>query len=241
MKTIKFLTVVLFSVLLGFLFASVTGFAPMVVVPLTFAGLFVASKYAPKGVLGFDLMDMNYGAPVDNMGGVQSVGYIALADDVAVWPTRPVPGAPIGMDTVDMSKVQILTGALTMKPGKVFFPFKMEVDKCSISSPDSGTVGGICQKYLLKFERGDMAAKIRGFVRATNNQELVFAIPDAQGRMNFIGSAEYPARKLPEGDATTGEGPEGESKVSMTFRSYGNGPVPILPESIPIPLTVVIP
>jgi hypothetical protein len=230
MKTLKIITALLFSVALGMVFSSVTGAHPMVVIPLTFAGIYIGSKYAPAGVLGLDLMDMSFGAPVDNMGGVQAIGYVALSDDIDTWPTIP------DTDDTAMDIVQILSGTLTMNAGKYFFPFKMEVDKCSVESADVGVKGGLSQKHTLKFYRGDMAAKIRGFVRATNNQELVFVVPDAQGRMNFIGSAAYPARKLPEGSATTGEGPEGESAVTMTFCSYGNGPVPILPDTITIPI-----
>jgi hypothetical protein len=137
-----------------------------------------------------------------------------------------------------MDELQVLTGSLTMDAGKKFFQFKMEPEKCSITSEDVGAKGGISQKHMLKIFQGDMQAKILGFIRATNNQELVFCVPDANGRMIMIGSQEYPARKVPEGSAGTGEGPEGESGYTMTFVSYGNGPAPILPDTISVPTTV---
>jgi hypothetical protein len=236
MKTIKFLTALFFSVMLGMLFASVTEFSPFIVIPFVFAGLFLASRFAPEGVLGMDFIDMNYAHPIDNMAGVQSVGYIARYIDIAVWPGIPVPDTPVGMELVGIKDCQILTGNLTMKPGKYFFPFRMDVDDCEIVSTDVGKIGGISQKYTLKVKRADLSAKMRGFIRATNCQDLVFAIPDAQGVVNFLGSAGYPVQKMPEGQAGTGTGPEGESATVMNFRTYGNGPVPILPKSIVIPL-----
>jgi hypothetical protein len=230
MKTVKIISLVLFAAIISILFAVGTGLPLLGIAAFVLPGLYLAARFTPRGSLGFDLMSMDDDAPVDNMAGIASFGYVALANDIDVWPTIPDP-SDTGMD-----QVQELKGELTMKSGKTFFKFKMEADKCSIESSDVGAKGSICQKYTLKFFRGDMASKIRGFVRATNNQELVFAIPDAQGRINFIGSEAYPARKVPEGSATTGEGPEGESGVSMTFVSYGTGPVPILVDEITIPL-----
>jgi len=229
MKTVKIISLVLFSAIISILFADGTGLPMLAVMAFVVPGLYLAAKYTPRESLGYDLMSMDDVAPLDNMGGVQHTGYIALADDIDTWPTIP-------SSSTSMDSIQQLTGSLVMKSGKTFFPFKMEVDKCSISSEDVGNKGGICQKYILKFFRGDMAARIRGFVRATNNQELVFVIPDAQGRMNWMGSQAYPMRKVSGGSAGSGEGPEGESGATMSFESYGNGPIPILPGTIAIPL-----
>jgi hypothetical protein len=163
------------------------------------------------------------------MAGIQAKVYIALADDIATWPT--IPPLTTGMDVI-----QVLTGSLVMKTGKYFFPFEIEPDKCSVECSDVGVKGGICQKYTVKLYRADLSPRMRGFVRATNNQKLALIVPDNQGRYNFIGSAAIPARKVPEGNAGTGEGPEGESATTFTFVSYGNGAVPILSSATVIPL-----
>jgi hypothetical protein len=228
MKTIQIVTALLFSVILGMIISSVTGFHPLVVIPFIFATIYFASKYAPKGVFGMDLMSIDESV-VDNMAGVQRTIYIGLHQDVDVWPT--VPAVTTAMDTV-----QGLTGALTMKYGKYFFPFEIEPDKCSVECSDVGVKGGISQKYTVKLYRADMSLKMRGFLRATNNQKLVMIVPDNQGRHNFIGSQAQPLCKVPEGTAGTGEGPEGESAAMFTFVSYGNGGVPLLADNIVIPI-----
>lgn len=182
----------------------------------------------------FDLMAMDDPLPMDNMGGTLAYIYVALEQDIETWPTEADPA------TATMDVLQVLTGSLVCKTGKNFFKTKLEPEKCIVSSPDVGPKGGISQKHILKIYKGDMSAKILGLIRATNNQELVFAIPDANGKMLFLGNQKYPARKMPEGEATTGEGPEGESGVAMTFVSYGNGPVPVLDSSITIPTTPAV-
>lgn len=195
-------------------------------------GLFLEITMSKIGILKyFDLMDMDDPLPMDNMGGTLSYIYIALAEDIETWPTEPDP------DVATMDALQLLTGSLVCKTGKNFFKIKLEPEKCSITSEDVGPKGGVSQKHVLKIYKGDMAVKILGLIRATNNQELVFAVPDANGQMVFIGSEKFPARKMPEGNAQTGEGPEGESGVAMTFVSYGNGPAYVLDDSVTIPIT----
>lgn len=198
---------------------------------LTFGSLIEFAMYKMGVIQCFDLMTMNDPSPMDNMGGTLAYGYIALAEDVATWPTFP------DTTTATMEELQELEGTLVMSVGKNFFRFRIEPEKCSITSEDVGPKGGVSQKHVLKIYQGTMEKKIRGFIRATNNQELVFAIPDANDRMNFIGTEKFPARKIPEGNAGTGEGPEGESGVALSFVSYHNGPVPILPDTIPVPTT----
>lgn len=198
---------------------------------LTF-GFLIELTMSKMGLIKyFDLMAMDDSPPMDNMGGTLAYGYIALAEDVATWPTFP------DVTTTTMEDLQELEGTLVMNVGKNFFRFRVEPEKCSISSEDVGPKGGVSQKHVLKIYKGSMEKKIRGFIRATNNQELVFAMPDANDRMNFIGTEKFPARKMPEGTAGTGEGPEGESGAALTFVSYHNGPVPILPDTISVPTT----
>lgn len=198
-------------------------------------GLLIEVTMSKMGLIShFDLMAMDDPLPMDNMGGTLSYMYIALAEDIETWPTEPDP------TSATMDVLQVLTGDLVCKTGKNFFRIKLEPEKCSISSEDVGPKGGVSQKHVLKIYKGDMAAKILGLVRATNNQELVIEAPDSNGRMIQIGSEKYPARKMPEGNAGTGEGPEGESGVAMTFVSYGNGPAYILDSAITIPITPAV-
>ena len=233
MKTIRIITALLFSIILGLLFGSASGLPAYAIVPFITIGTFIAAYKLEPGLLlmGFALTEMDDPLPPDNMGGILSYIYVALAEDIETWPTEP----DIAIATMD--DVQVLTGALVCKTGKNFFKIKLEPEKCSIASEDVGSKGGISQKHVLKIYKGDMSAKFLGFIRATNNQEFVIEAPDANGRMIQIGSEKFPARKMPEGNAGTGEGPEGESGVAITFVSYGNGPAYILDSSIPVPTT----
>ncbi len=195
-------------------------------------GLLIEYQMSKMGLIShFDLVAMDDPLPLDNMGGTLSYVYVALAEDIETWPTEPDPTA------ATMSDIQVLTGSLVCKTGKNFFKIKLEPEKCSITSEDVGPKGGVAQKHILKIYKGDMSAKFLGFIRATNNQELVVEVPDANGRMVQIGSEDFPARKMPEGSAGTGEGPEGESGVAITLVSYGNGPAYILDSSITVPIT----
>jgi len=232
MKTIKIINCLLFSITLGLIFANITGFSAFIIVPIVSAGTFIAAYKLEPGLLGYDLLAMDDPLPMDNMGGTLSYIYVALAEDIETWPIEPDPDS-----TEEMDALQVLTGSLACKSNKCFFKIKLEPEKCSIASEDVGPKGGIAQKHVLKIYKGDMAAKMLGFIRATNNQELVFEVPDANGQMIQIGSESYPARKQPEGTAGTGEGPEGESGAAMTFVSYGNGPAYILDSSITVPTT----
>jgi hypothetical protein len=183
----------------------------------------------------FDYLDVPRFSDLDNMGGTTTKFYYALASDVLTWPTLP------DLDeATDIDDLQVLTGSLAMKEGKKFFTGYMTPDTGAVTSNDQGEVDGVSQKHVFKLFHPKMAARLLGFIRATNNQGMVFVVPDANGTHFMIGNEQFPALKDPSGEAGTGEGTAGRNGATLSFFSYGKGPVPILPDTITVPLTPAI-
>ena len=201
-----------------------------------FIGLWVEYAAQKAGIIKcFDYIDIPRYADGDNMGGTTVKYYYALAADVDVWPTLPTWDGAATMDDL-----QVLTGSLTMKTSKNFFTGYMTPDTGQITSSDQGEVDGVSQKHTFKFFHPKMAAKLLGFIRATNNKPMVFVVPDANGTYFMIGSEQFPAMKDPSGEVGTAENTAGRSGATLNFTSYGNGPAPILPDTIPVPLTPAV-
>lgn len=201
-----------------------------------FIGLFIEYVMQELGIIkNLDFLDVPRFSDGDNMGGTATKFYYALAEDVETWPALPDWGT-----AVDISDLMVLTGTLTMKTGKNFFTGYMTLDTGQVSSNDQGEVDGVSQKHAFKLFHPRMSDKLNGFIRATNNKPMVFVVPDGNGQNLMIGSEKFPALKDPSGEAGTGEGAGGRSGATLNFFSYGNGPVPILPDTITVPLTPAI-
>lgn len=203
---------------------------------MIFIDLWVEYAAQKTGIIKcFDYIDIPRFSEGDNMGGTGTKFYFALAEDVDVWPTLPTWAAAATLD-----ELQVLTGLLTMKTSKNFFTGYMTQDTGQITSADQGEVDGVSQKHTFKFFHPKMAAKLLGFIRATNNKPMVFVVPDANGTYFMIGSEQFPAMKDPSGESGSAEGTAGRSGATLNFTSYGNGPVPILPDTIEVPLTPAV-
>ncbi len=172
-----------------------------------------------------DLENLEHGE--DNMGGLTEKFYYGYSDDVDSWPSLPA------VPTIDTALV--LEDNIAMKAGKKLYTGYMTQKTGKLSNPDIGETDGICQKHLFSIFHPGMAARLKGFIKASNNKGMVFFVPDAEGVYHMIGSEKFPARKVPEGDLNVGDGgPEGRRGASISFESYGSGPSPTYGGTIPL-------
>ncbi|NQT77061.1 MAG: hypothetical protein HQ565_05055 [Bacteroidetes bacterium] len=194
---------------------------------------FLAEKIG--AVKHLDYLDMPRFSEIDNMGGTGTKFYYALAKDITEWPVLPDPETAL-----DISELQELSGAFTMATGTKFFVGYMTPDTGSIANADQGDIDGVSQKHTFKLFHPKMNKTLLGFIRATNNQGMVFIVPDSNGVNFMVGSEAFPALKSPDGESGTGEGTAGRSGAGLSFTSYGPGPAPIVPEAVTIPLTPAV-
>lgn len=202
---------------------------------LYLGGLMEFLAFKTGAIKALNFLDMPRFDEIDNMGGTGTKFYYALAKDIETWPSLPDPGT-----AVDISELQVLTGAFAMKTGTNFFTGYMTPETGSVTNTDQGEIDGVSQKHTFKLFHPKMNAKLLGFLRATNNQGMVFIVPDANGVNYMIGSEAFPALRTSDGEAGTGEGPAGRNGGTLSFVSYGPGPAPIVPEEVTIPLTPAV-
>lgn len=194
---------------------------------------FLAAKLGVVKHLNF--LDMPRFEEIDNMGGTGTKFYYCLAKDIEAWPTLPDPET-----AADISELQELTGTFTMATGTNFFVGYMTPDTGSIVNTDQGEIDGVSQKHTFKLFHPKMNKKLLGFIRATNNQGMVYIVPDSNGVNYMVGSEAFPALKSADGESGTGEGTAGRSGASLSFVSFGPGPAPIVPDTVTIPLTPAV-
>ena len=197
-----------------------------------FLGLWIEFYAAKIGAIKhLDFLDMPRFTEIDNMGGTGTKFYFALAKDVLTWPTLPDPA------TATQDALQVYPDDFVMNTGKKFFTGYMTPDTGVLSNADQGDIDGVSQKHSFKLFHPKMNAILKGFIRATNNQGMVFVVPDANGVMHVVGSESWPALRAGDGESGSGEGSAGRSGATMTFISYGPGPMMELFADAVIPLT----
>jgi hypothetical protein len=162
-----------------------------------------------------------------NMGGIPSKVYFADKEDIAVFPTLP-------SNPADLDEIAVLTGDFQMKPGKKFHELYVTVDTSGLANEDQGEVDGMSFKPVLNIFHPGLGKEIQGFVSYTNNRDMVFVAPDAEGVLRVVGSDLYPARKQAGDGANTGQAAADRKGVNLQFFSYGNTPAPIYEGTIPL-------
>lgn len=162
---------------------------------------------------------------VDNMGGLPRDFYYCYASDVSIWPTLPNPDT----STVAMADAQMLVGNLVLKPGKYLKKGYMTPEASELRNEEQGETDGMSYKHVLEIFHPGMKKELGGFMRATNNADLVFIFSDAEGQRYMLGSDLFPARRQSGGNSATGKKAGDRKGASMQFYSYGNGPCPIYP------------
>jgi len=193
---------------------------------------FYASKIG--AIKHLDFLDMPRFTEIDNMGGTGTKFYFCLSDDVDTWPTAPDPASA----TLDV--LQVYPDDFVMKTGKKFFVGYMTPDTGVLTNSDQGDIDGVSQKHAFKLFHPKMNAKLKGFLRATNNQGMVFIVPDGNGVMHVVGSEPFPALRAGDGESGSGEGTAGRSGGTMTFISYGPGPMMEMFAAAVIPITEAV-
>lgn len=193
---------------------------------------YFASKIG--AVKHLDFLDMPRFTEIDNMGGTGTKFYFALAADVETWPTAPDPA------TATVDDLQVYPTDFVMKTTKNFFTGYMTPDTGVLTNSDQGDIDGVSQKHTFKLFHPKMNARLKAFIRATNNQGMVFIVPDANGVLHVVGSEAFPALKTADGESGSGEGTAGRSGATLTFVSYGPGPMMELFAGAVIPLTPAV-
>lgn len=147
----------------------------------------------------------------ENMGGLTQKIWFGYWVDVATWPVKPA-------YTANLEDCVVLTGDLTMKPGKRMFEMYITDDTGELKMELVGEVDGHSfVEHLTLFHPG-LQAKIRGFMRAAQNENLVFIVEDSDGQKYLMGDAMRPAilAGSPDG-AGTGKATAARKGISMEF------------------------
>ena len=177
-----------------------------------------------------DFTDIDKNLPAgENMGGLTQKVWFGYWVDVATFPTKPAYSATLE-DSVK------LTGDLVMKNGKRMFEMYITDDTGELKLELVGEVDGHSYVEHLTFFHPGLQAKIRAFMRAAQNENLVFIAEDSDGQRYLLGDASRPAilSGSPDG-AGTGKTTAARKGISMEFTYKTNA---IYSYAGNIPLTV---
>ena len=130
---------------------------------------------------------------VENMGGFGILAYIALYDDIDVWPTE--------VETpTTLAEMVELEGNFTMKASKYFLKVYVSPNTLDLNPEGQGEAGGRSFKPKGSFLFPTFSATNRGLSRRLNNARGVLIIPDDTGNFrHLLGSETRPVFFKPSG------------------------------------------
>ena len=159
-----------------------------------------------------DFTDIDKNLPNgENMGGLTQKIWFGYWVDVLTWPTKPAYNAALEASVA-------LTGDIVMKAGKRLFEMYITDDTGELKMELVGEVDGHSYVEHLSLFHPGLQAKIRGFMRAAQNENLIFIVEDSDGQKYLLGDEMRPAILLgsPDG-AGTGKTTAARKGVSLEF------------------------
>jgi len=155
-----------------------------------------------------------------NMAGIVPEIIYGYHEDVAVWPTEPVPTVTGETVTpVSLEAAGALVGDLTMKPGTRAFKFKFTEDAGNFSIVPVGEIDGAHYEYNLNIVKARISKTILGFMNAASTRKMFFIVPDENGEYYLMGNKRRGAAYVTGGDgAATGTTSSDRNQTTMQFR-----------------------
>lgn len=216
MKIIRILTGLIFT-LVATMIISGAAQLPWEGVAVVFGFLALVPK--PAGVLMFNFADMLWADGEENMGGVKTIGYYALAADIETWPV-------LSANPVYAADEVTLVGNFGMKPGKTFKKIYSTMETNEVIDENQGEWDG--QSFVHKATIFYPGTKVEAlaFAKNANNSNMVFIFEEvAGGHRRVIGSEAFPAKVKPS--FTSGKATADRKGMTMEIQSYGYTPAPI--------------
>lgn len=219
MKTLKFLMLTFFALLLGGAFAIATNTPSAFFAGPLLVGANEACKYfsgfSLTNILGINLANIDKNLTNgNNQGGTGVKFYYGVWDYVASWPS---------LGSADLEGLVTTTGNVTMSAGKYMYRLYGTMDSCELKFEPVGDIDGFSFKATLEIFHPGMQKKILGFMSYIKNENLFFIVTDREGQKYLLGDANLPV-KFMGGGPTTGKKTDDRKGSAMQFVWYCNAP-----------------
>jgi len=216
-KIISFLTFILMAIMVGNLFSFVLDINAL----YTVGGLLAAGLMPlPNGILMFNFANLTWTDGTENMGGLQTIGYYALVDDIDNFPELPSnPSTAAEEVTLEASP------GFTMKADKYFYKIYSTQETSEVVDENQGEPDGQSFVHRAEIFFPGTTAEALAFAKNVNNSNMVFIFLEADGKRRVIGSRAFPAKCKPT--FTTGKATADRKGMTMEIMSYGYTPAPL--------------
>ena len=230
-KIISFLTFILMSVIVGNLFASVTGTEPVLMVAgLLLIGALTAKQF-PKNVLMLTWSDMSWADGSKNMGGLKTIAYFAPISSIDNFPELPANPS----NEEEEVTLESVTGFTFLTSG-LFYQFYSTQDTSEVVDEAQGEPDGMSFVHKGTIFHPGTKAEALAFAAKVNNTNMVFVLVEATGNMRVIGSKAFPAKC--KASVASGKATADRKGVTIEIQSYGYTPAPLY--TGPISLTPAV-
>lgn len=156
------------------------------------------------------------GKPV--LPGIRQKGYFVSKDDITAWPTLPAAAK------TNMNEIATYTGSFTLAADKKWHVIDFTLNKGSISWETQGDIPArtFLNKATLNHPEIDEDAAAAS--RQMLYDDIVFVIPQRDGKYRVLGNEEFPTDTKPQG--TTGEGTSGDVGTTLEIEVTDVCPAP---------------
>jgi hypothetical protein len=163
--------------------------------------------------------DMLWADGQENMGGLKTIGYYALAADIDEWPT-------LKSNPTSAAEEVTLQGNFRMKDGKHWRKLYSTMETSKIDDENQGERDGQSFNTTAEIFYPGTKAEALGFAKLANNSNMVFILDELSGgNRRVLGTQGLPAKVKPS--FTTGTATADRKGMTMEIQCYGYTPAPL--------------
>jgi hypothetical protein len=227
MKIRNIITQILFALVVGMAFATVTGIHPAWSIG-AIVGIQQVARFIPMpaGLSFFDFSSLTWNDSLENMGGFTSVAYFAALQDILTFP---------GLSESPSSDAEFvrLGGNFTMKPDKYFIEIYVTPETASLAANNQGEIDGQSFRMEGEYFYPGNKTDCRAFARKINNTRGVLIFVDPDGDRTVIGTDKFPCYFKP----SLNYGKAAADRKGLTVAFFQNHFAPGLEYNGSIPLS----
>lgn len=168
--------------------------------------------------------DMRFCRGKKSLPGTRAYAYYTKKSNIVTWPTKA------DSDAADLAAIAKLIGNFKLAADKVWNKLELVPDQQQITAEPVGSYGSKMYNNTTTLVIPGTEEEATGFAAEANNDDLVYLVPQRNGKFRLIGNKEFNTTTSAALD--TGKGSDDTNATTLTITVEDEIPAPFYPGTI---------
>lgn len=168
--------------------------------------------------------DMKFCRGKKSLPGIRAYAYCIKKSNIVKWPTKA------DSDAADLAGIATLVGNFTLAADKKWNKLELIPDQNEVNSEPVGTYGSKMFTVTGTLVIPGTEEEATGFAAEANNDDLVYLIPERNGKFRLVGNKEF--NTTTSAALASGKGSDDTNATTLTITVEDEIPAPFYPGTI---------